>query len=52
MCHYNKNYDNILVLPEFALKTLRKHQKDKREYIYTLEKFENSQTHDPYWNAA
>jgi len=49
---YNKNYDSFEGLPEWAKKTLKEHEKDPREYIYTLEEMENAETHDPYWNAA
>jgi deoxyribodipyrimidine photo-lyase len=40
------------LLPEWALATLRKHESDRRDYLYTLEQFESAQTHDPLWNAA
>jgi len=33
-------------------KTLKKHEKDKRKYVYSLDELENAVTHDPYWNAA
>ena len=49
---YNKTYDSLGGLPEWAKKTLDEHQKDPREYIYSLKQMENAQTHDPYWNAA
>ena len=49
---YNKNYDSFDGLPEWAKKTLKEHEKDPREYIYSLEELENAETHDPYWNAA
>lgn len=50
--YYNRNYDTIKSLPPWATATLNVHKRDKREYVYTLEEFENAQTHDPYWNAA
>ncbi len=49
---YNERYDSYEALPEWAKKSLRSHQKDKREYLYTLEELEKAKTHDPYWNAA
>ncbi|UCC27364.1 MAG: deoxyribodipyrimidine photo-lyase [Candidatus Bathyarchaeota archaeon] len=49
---YNRNYDAFDGLPEWAKKTLKEHEKDPREYVYTLEELENAETHDPYWNAA
>jgi deoxyribodipyrimidine photo-lyase len=39
-------------VPPWAQKTLKDHAEDKRPYIYSLEQFENADTHDPYWNAA
>ena len=50
--YYNRRYDDYDTLPPWALRTLNYHAKDKREYVYTQEQFENAQTHDPYWNAA
>jgi deoxyribodipyrimidine photo-lyase len=50
--YYNKDYDNYKSLPNWALDTLDKHRIDKREYIYSLDKFESYKTHDPYWNAC
>jgi deoxyribodipyrimidine photo-lyase len=49
---YNPNYDSLNSLPEWAQKTLREHEKDKREYLYTCEELERAETHDAYWNAA
>ncbi len=51
-CHYNKNYDSVKGFPDWAIKTLDKHLKDKREYIYTKSQFEKAATHDEAWNAA
>ena len=51
-CYYNKNYDTFQGFHEWAQKTLNEHRKDKREYLYELEQFENAQTHDDLWNAA
>lgn len=51
-CYYNFDYNNFEGLPNWAKVTLLTHQKDKREYIYTIEEFENAKTHDKYWNTA
>lgn len=51
-CYYNAHYDSFDGFPDWAQKTLQKHRNDKREYVYTLEQFENAATHDPLWNAA
>jgi deoxyribodipyrimidine photo-lyase len=51
-CHYNKNYDNYNGFPDWAKTTLNEHRDDVRDHVYDLETFEQSQTHDPIWNAA
>ncbi len=50
--HHEPNYDQYESLPDWALETLEKHKDDPREYIYELEEFAQSQTHDEIWNAA
>lgn len=50
--HHTPNYDEFESLPDWALTTLREHEDDEREYIYSLEEFEQSRTHDEIWNAA
>ncbi len=51
-CEYNPKYDSFEAVPEWARKTLRKHEKDGREYSYGVGELEGGKTHDPYWNAA
>ena len=51
-CLYNPAYDSFEGFPRWAQQTLQKHEKDPREYIYTYEQLDRSQTHDPLWNAA
>ncbi|BDC48519.1 deoxyribodipyrimidine photo-lyase [Bryobacterales bacterium F-183] len=46
------NHGGLSVLPEWAQKTLAKHDPDKRDAIYTLHEFETARTHDALWNAA
>jgi deoxyribodipyrimidine photo-lyase len=50
--YYNKNYDSFDCLPKWTQKTLNEHKNDPREYLYSLDEFENAKTHDHYWNAA
>lgn len=50
--HYNPDYDNFGCLPAWCVETLKKHQRDPREYLYTVKELEAAETHDPYWNAA
>ncbi len=51
-CYYNSNYDNFEGLHKWAKETLNEHRNDEREYTYSLEQFENAETHDALWNAA
>lgn len=51
-CVDNPNYDQFESLPAYAKNTLKKHESDKRQYIYTFEEFENCKTHDILWNCA
>jgi deoxyribodipyrimidine photo-lyase len=50
--HYNPAYDSFRAIPDWAKRTLKGHQKDKREYVYSQDELEKGRTHDPYWNAA
>ncbi len=49
-CFYNKDYDSLSGGQPWAIETLLLHSNDEREYIYSLEDFENSNTHDDVWN--
>lgn len=51
-CHHVKNFDQYESLPKWAINTLEKHARDKREHIYELQEFETASTHDSIWNAA
>lgn len=51
-CFYNKYYDSFEGFPNWAKKTLNEHRNDKREFIYSLQQFEDAKTHDDLWNAA
>lgn len=51
-CYYNKNYDNLKGLANWAMQTLNDHRKDKRPYLYTQAELDQSKTHDDLWNAA
>jgi deoxyribodipyrimidine photo-lyase len=51
-CYYNKNYDSFEGFHEWAKTSLNEHRKDEREYVYTLEQFEQAKTHEDLWNAA
>lgn len=49
---FNNRHDSLASLPEWALTTMREHEKDKREIHFTLEEMENCQTYDELWNAS
>ncbi len=49
---HNEKYDSYDSIPDWAKKTLRTHQKDRRSYLYSPQELEDAGTHDPYWNAA
>ncbi len=51
-CHYNDAYDTYECVPDWARKTLKKHARDPRPWLYTERQLERAETHDPYWNAA
>jgi deoxyribodipyrimidine photo-lyase len=50
--NYTSNYNSYTCLPQWAQKTLKQHQKDQRQYVYTRSQLEDAATHDEYWNAA
>ncbi len=50
--YFNPNYDSFEGLPNWPKLTLKKHEANPREYLYTVEELEQAETHDPYWNAA
>ncbi|HAL92164.1 MAG TPA: deoxyribodipyrimidine photolyase [Verrucomicrobia bacterium] len=51
-CWFNPAYDRYDALPAWSRKTLDRHRKDKREFIYSRAQWEAGATHDPCWNAA
>lgn len=51
-CYYNKDYDSVKGLPNWAFETLKEHEFDQREVIYTLKQLFESKTDDMAWNFA
>lgn len=49
---FNRNYDRLESCEPWALRTLKEHRRDEREYIYSERQLEDAETHDPLWNAA
>ncbi len=52
MCWQEPNFDRFESLPDWAEKSMREHEKDPREHLYSLEQLDASETRDPIWNAA
>jgi deoxyribodipyrimidine photo-lyase len=49
---YLDAYDEYRSLPDWARATLKKHRRDRRPALYTLDEFRAAGTHDALWNAA
>ena len=49
---FRPNYDSMECLEPWARRTLSKHVRDQRTFIYSEEQLEQGLTHDPLWNAA
>lgn len=49
---HSPNPGSFAMLPDWARATMRKHDGDTREHVYTREQFECGKTHDPLWNAT
>jgi deoxyribodipyrimidine photo-lyase len=51
-CRYQPDYDNPGCVDHWASETIAKHDRDKREVVYTLKQLEAAETYDDLWNAA
>lgn len=51
-CYFTEEYDTFNGFHRWAKQTLNEHRSDKRDYLYSLEQFEQAKTHDDLWNAA
>jgi deoxyribodipyrimidine photo-lyase len=51
-CFYNDDYDSFAGFPDWAKRTLERHRRDPREYLYSRRELEAGRTHDSLWNAA
>ena len=52
MSSHRDDYDQYISLPAWAQATLKTHERDPRQFVYSLEEFATAATHDPVWNAA
>ncbi|HEY6625697.1 MAG TPA: deoxyribodipyrimidine photo-lyase, partial [Ignavibacteriaceae bacterium] len=51
-CYFNPKYDSFDGFHDWAKETLNQHRKDKREFVYSINEFEEASTHEDLWNAA
>lgn len=51
-CYYNTHYKHLKGGPKWGQDELKKHLNDSREYLYSYEELEHSQTHDALWNTC
>ena len=51
-CYFNPKYDSFDGFHDWAKTSLNEHRKDEREFVYSLEEFEQANTHEDLWNAA
>jgi deoxyribodipyrimidine photo-lyase len=49
---FNPRYDRLESCEPWALRTLRNHRRDQREYVCSERQLEDAETHDALWNAA
>lgn len=51
-CAFTADCTRYETLPSWAQQTLKRHENDPREWLYTIDQLDAAQTHDPLWNAA
>uniref|UniRef100_A0A061RV60 Deoxyribodipyrimidine photo-lyase n=1 Tax=Tetraselmis sp. GSL018 TaxID=582737 RepID=A0A061RV60_9CHLO len=51
-CYYNQQYDDIGTSYSWVVETLKAHEGDKRDHLYSRDELEWGKTHDELWNAA
>ena len=49
---HQRQYDQFSAVPQWALRSLREHEKDRRAHTYSSAVLERAETHDHYWNAS
>lgn len=52
MTSHRDDYNDYESLPDWAQATLAKHERDPRQFVYSLDEFAAAATHDALWNAA
>ena len=51
-CFYRDDYDSLDSVPEWARKSLAKHESDKRNWLCTWEEQARARTGDEFWDAC
>jgi len=51
-CYYESDYESVSAADNWASQTIKEHDSDPREHIYSYAELETAQTHDDAWNAA
>ncbi len=49
---FNPLYDSVECMERWADRSFAQHSSDRRPILYTLERLDHAETHDPLWNAA
>jgi len=49
---FNSLYDSVECMEPWADRSFAQHASDRRPILYSLERLDNAETHDPLWNAA
>jgi hypothetical protein len=52
LCFYNPHHASLMALPDWAMKTLNAHRRDRRKPSYSVEELEAAATHDEVWNLS
>jgi deoxyribodipyrimidine photo-lyase len=49
---FNPSYDSVECMEPWANRSFAQHASDRRPILYSAERLDNAETHDPLWNAA
>ena len=49
---FNSVYDSVECMEPWADRSFAQHASDRRPILYSAERLDNAETHDPLWNAA
>jgi hypothetical protein len=52
LCFFHDRLEVPAILPEWARRTLKSHERDRRDGLYSWEQLARGQTGDPLWDAA